>query len=158
MGGRQLSTLHNSASSAPGQLSSAPAVPCRQRSSVSDWPCTPHFQPRPPASLSPPPTPPFPPALPPLPPLALTLPLLQVLLLKGEEHLPQLKHRLALVMDHDRDIDIHRDASARAEYAAKVSAFYGFVQEWKRRERGAAAGIGCHGIAGRPVTRARSGG
>jgi hypothetical protein len=62
-----------------------------------------------------------------------------VLLLKGEAHLPQLKHRLALVMDHDRDIDIHRDASARAEYAAKVSAFYGFVQEWKRRERAAAA-------------------
>ena len=62
-----------------------------------------------------------------------------MLLLKGEAHLPQLKHRLALVMDHDRDIDIHRDASARAEYAAKVSAFYGFVQEWKRRERAAAA-------------------
>lgn len=45
---------------------------------------------------------------------------LQVLLLKGTDGLPQLQHRLALVMDHDTDVDIHRDISARLAYAAKV--------------------------------------
>ncbi|PSC73614.1 deoxycytidine kinase [Micractinium conductrix] len=58
----------------------------------------------------------------------------QVLLLTGEADLPQLKNRLALVMDHDRDVDMHNDAGAREEYAAKIKAFYSFVQDWKRRE------------------------
>ena len=44
----------------------------------------------------------------------------QVLLLRGDERLPQLRHRLALVLDHDRDIDVANDADARTEYAAKV--------------------------------------
>lgn len=61
----------------------------------------------------------------------------QVLLLKGEDDLPQLANRLALVMDHDRDVDIHGDEDARREYAAKIRAFYEFVQSWKARETAA---------------------
>lgn len=43
-----------------------------------------------------------------------------MLLLEGPQELPQLASRLALVMDHDTDVDIHNDAEARREYARKV--------------------------------------
>ncbi|KAL4439473.1 hypothetical protein ABPG77_008802 [Micractinium sp. CCAP 211/92] len=62
----------------------------------------------------------------------------QVVLLKGQEGLPQLRNRLALVMDHDRDVDMQRDEAAREEYAHKIKAFYSFVQEWKQAQLQAA--------------------
>ncbi|KAL4437299.1 hypothetical protein ABPG75_004438 [Micractinium tetrahymenae] len=62
----------------------------------------------------------------------------QVLLLKGQEGLPQLRNRLALVMDHDRDVDMQRDMAAREEYAYKIKAFHSFVQEWKQAQLQAA--------------------
>jgi hypothetical protein len=43
----------------------------------------------------------------------------QVLLLRGDK-VPQLRDRLALVLDHDQDIDVQRDREARREYAGKV--------------------------------------
>lgn len=71
----------------------------------------------------------------------------QVLLLKGTDGLPQLQHRLALVMDHDTDVDIHRDISARLAYAAKIKTFYDFVKQWKQRETEAAESLKC-GVRG----------
>lgn len=47
----------------------------------------------------------------------------QVLLLEGPADLPHLRNRLALVLDHDQDVDVANDAHARAAYADKVGSW-----------------------------------